>query len=116
MESHQQGQYPCHNPPDTAAAAVLDGQLLIDLREGLRDVGGLGGESMLIDGGDDSWEAAVRHDLEARNLTAFRYFLNTHSHNDHIEGLLYSGEGEIVLETDGTDWYVFQKEKTGRDR
>lgn len=48
-----------------------------------------GGEAMLIDGGDDSWEVAVRHDLEARNLTAFRYFLNTHPHNDHIEGLLH---------------------------
>ena len=22
--------------------------------------------------------------------------------------LLYSGEGEIVLETDGTDWYIWQ--------
>lgn len=30
--------------------------------------------------------------------------------------LLYSGEGEIFLETDGTDWYVCQKEKTDRTR
>lgn len=30
--------------------------------------------------------------------------------------LLYSGEGEIVLETEGTDWYVCQKEKTDRTR
>ena len=30
--------------------------------------------------------------------------------------LLRSGEGEIVLETDGTDWYVCQKEKTDRTR
>lgn len=48
-----------------------------------------GGEAMLIDGGDASWATAVRHDLEARGLTAFRYFLNTHPHNDHIEGLLH---------------------------
>lgn len=48
-----------------------------------------GGEAMLIDGGDASWAAAVQHDLEARGLTEFRYFLNTHPHNDHIEGLIY---------------------------
>ncbi len=48
-----------------------------------------GGEAMLIDGGDASWAAAVQHDLEKRGLTDFRYFLNTHPHHDHIEGLLH---------------------------
>lgn len=48
-----------------------------------------GGEAMLIDGGDASWAAALQHDLEKRSLTEFRYFLNTHPHNDHIEGLIY---------------------------
>lgn len=48
-----------------------------------------GGEAMLIDGGDASWAQAVQHDLEKRGLTAFRYFLNTHPHNDHIEGLTW---------------------------
>lgn len=48
-----------------------------------------GGEAMLIDGGDASWGSAIQHDLEKRGLTAFRYFLNTHPHNDHIEGLLH---------------------------
>ena len=48
-----------------------------------------GGEAMLIDGGDASWSQAIRHDLEKRGLTEFRYFLNTHPHNDHIEGLTY---------------------------
>lgn len=48
-----------------------------------------GGEAMLIDGGDASWAAALQHDLEKRSLTEFRYFLNTHPHNDHIEGLTY---------------------------
>lgn len=48
-----------------------------------------GGEAMLIDGGDASWSTALQHDLEKRSLTDFKYFLNTHPHNDHIEGLLY---------------------------
>jgi len=48
-----------------------------------------GGEAMLIDGGDASWSQALQHDLEKRGLTNFRYFLNTHPHNDHIEGLTY---------------------------
>lgn len=48
-----------------------------------------GGEAMLIDGGDASWATAVQHDLEKRGLTEFRYFLNTHPHNDHIEGLIH---------------------------
>lgn len=48
-----------------------------------------GGEAMLIDGGDASWAAAVQHDLEKRGLTDFRYFLNTHPHNDHMAGLLW---------------------------
>ncbi|MBQ8202066.1 MAG: MBL fold metallo-hydrolase [Clostridia bacterium] len=46
-----------------------------------------GGEAMLIDGGDASWSEAVRSDLEKRGLTDFKYFLNTHPHNDHVEGL-----------------------------
>lgn len=46
-----------------------------------------GGENMLIDGGDASWSEALRSDLQKRGLTRFRYFLNTHPHNDHIEGL-----------------------------
>lgn len=46
-----------------------------------------GGEAMLIDGGDASWSNALRSDLDKRGLTEFKYFLNTHPHNDHIEGL-----------------------------
>lgn len=48
-----------------------------------------GGEAMLIDGGDASWSKSLEQDLQARELTDFRYFLNTHPHNDHIEGLIY---------------------------
>lgn len=48
-----------------------------------------GGENMLLDGGDSSFAQALKWDLESRGLTSFRYFLNTHPHNDHIEGLTY---------------------------
>lgn len=48
-----------------------------------------GGEAMLVDGGDASWSKALRSDLEKRGLTEFKYFLNTHPHNDHVEGLTW---------------------------
>lgn len=57
-----------------------------------------GGEAMLIDGGDASWAQALRSDLETRGLTAFRYFLNTHPHNDHIEGLTALIKGGVLPE------------------
>ncbi len=46
-----------------------------------------GGQAMLIDGAHQAFSRAVKFDLESRNLTSFKYFLNTHPHNDHIEGL-----------------------------
>lgn len=57
-----------------------------------------GGEAMLIDGGDASWAQALLHDLQARGLTDFRYFLNTHPHNDHIEGLTYLMQQGVLPE------------------
>lgn len=68
-----------------------------------------GGEAMLIDGGDASWARAIQHDLQKRNLTAIRYFLNTHPHNDHIEGLTYlMQEGvrpERFMSPFAADWH-----------
>lgn len=46
-----------------------------------------GGEAMLIDGGYAAYAKALQHDLESRGLRAMKYYLNTHPHNDHIEGL-----------------------------
>lgn len=57
-----------------------------------------GGEAMLIDGGDASWAQALLHDLQTRSLTTFRYFLNTHPHNDHIEGLTYLMQQDVLPE------------------
>ena len=57
-----------------------------------------GGEAMMIDGGDASWGAAVHRDLQKRGLTQFRYFLNTHPHNDHVEGLIYLMQQGVLPE------------------
>ncbi len=46
-----------------------------------------GAEAMLIDGGSGSWVKAVQHDLTKRGISQPAYFLSTHPHNDHIEGL-----------------------------
>ena len=68
-----------------------------------------GGEAMLIDGGDASWATAVQHDLEKRGLTSFRYFLNTHPHNDHIEGLIHLMQQGVLperfLSPFAADWH-----------
>lgn len=48
-----------------------------------------GGEAMLIDGGDAAHAPGLLAALQARGVTEFRYFFNTHPHNDHIEGLTY---------------------------
>ncbi|MBQ8556696.1 MAG: MBL fold metallo-hydrolase [Clostridia bacterium] len=67
-----------------------------------------GGEAVLIDGGDASWSSAVRSDLDKRGLTAFKYFLNTHPHNDHIEGLtqlmLWGYRPERFMSPFSADW------------
>ncbi|MBQ2952835.1 MAG: MBL fold metallo-hydrolase [Clostridia bacterium] len=57
-----------------------------------------GGEAMLIDGGSASWAQDVQQVLEERGLTSFRYFLNTHPHNDHIEGLIYLMQQGVLPE------------------
>lgn len=46
-----------------------------------------GGETMMIDGGSDGYRLALRHDMEKRGITGFKYLLNTHPDDDHIEGL-----------------------------
>ena len=57
-----------------------------------------GGEAMLIDGGSAAFAESVRQSLLERELTAFRYFLNTHPHNDHVEGLIYLMEQGVLPE------------------
>lgn len=46
-----------------------------------------GGEAMMIDGGSNPYSVALRHDMDRRGITHFKYLMNTHPDNDHIEGL-----------------------------
>lgn len=45
-----------------------------------------GGEAMLVDAGLKSYTDTLRKTLRSRKLTTFKYFLNTHFHDDHIGG------------------------------
>ena len=45
-----------------------------------------GGESMLVDGGAKGREGMVKTFLEQEGITGFSYYMNTHYHDDHIEG------------------------------
>ena len=58
-----------------------------------------GGEIMMIDGGSDSYHEALRHDMEARGITRFKYLFNTHPDNDHICGLRRLMEAGFVVGT-----------------
>lgn len=46
-----------------------------------------GGECMMIDGGANKWREDLRTALEARGISHLKYILNTHPHDDHIDGL-----------------------------
>lgn len=48
-----------------------------------------GGQSMMIDGGTESFHEMLRQEIEKRGITSFKYLLNTHYHEDHIMGLYW---------------------------
>ena len=48
-----------------------------------------GGEVMMVDGGPSARYHRVTEVLEARGITHFKYLLNTHYHDDHINGLYH---------------------------
>ena len=48
-----------------------------------------GGEAMLVDGGPDPFREMLQHELESRGLKRrLKYILNTHAHDDHIDGII----------------------------
>ena len=57
-----------------------------------------GGEAMLIDGGSEAWGPYLREALKVRGLSSIRYFLNTHPHHDHAEGLIYLMQQGVLPE------------------
>jgi len=56
-----------------------------------------GGESMLIDGGSRSKGNTVKNYLDSIGLTELTYMLNTHRHNDHIDGLIWLVENNFSV-------------------
>ena len=46
-----------------------------------------GGESMMVDGGPKPFRDPMKAAMEQRGIRHFKYLLNTHSHDDHIDGL-----------------------------
>lgn len=48
-----------------------------------------GGERMMVDGGPSALFHQLTGALEARGITHFKYLLNTHYHDDHINGLYH---------------------------
>lgn len=48
-----------------------------------------GGERMMVDGGPSARFHQLTGALEARGITHFKYLLNTHYHDDHINGLYH---------------------------
>ena len=75
-------------PPENWAENVLR-VTAIPVGEGDAILLECGGESMLVDGGPSARFHQLTAALEARGITHFRYMLNTHYHDDHIEGLYH---------------------------
>lgn len=48
-----------------------------------------GGEAMMVDGGANPFRDPLRAALEERGITSFKYLLNTHYHDDHVNGLYW---------------------------
>ena len=46
-----------------------------------------GGEAMMMDGGANKWREDLRGALESRGISHLKYMVNTHPHDDHIDGL-----------------------------
>lgn len=48
-----------------------------------------GGESMMVDGGSSPYRNSLIEALKRRGIEKLKYFLNTHYHDDHIDGLYW---------------------------
>lgn len=47
-----------------------------------------GGEAMMVDGGTEAYGDALVSALAEKDISSFKYLLNTHYHEDHISGLI----------------------------
>lgn len=62
---------------------------VFDVNEGDAMLLTCGGENMMVDGGPAPFREALRDALVARGLEHMKYYLSTHYHDDHIDGLYY---------------------------
>lgn len=76
-------------PPEDWADKTLLEWTLFDVNEGDAMLLSCGGESMMVDGGPAPFRDQLADALDARGLRTMKYFLNTHYHDDHIDGLYY---------------------------
>lgn len=77
------------DPPAAWAQKETLEWTVFDVNEGDAMLLTCGGESMLVDGGPKPFRAMLRDELEARGLRHLTRILNTHYHDDHIDGLYY---------------------------
>lgn len=75
-------------PADWADRDVLE-WTVFDVNEGDAMLLRCGGESMMVDGGPAPFRDALCEAMDARGLRSMTYMLNTHYHDDHIDGLYY---------------------------
>jgi beta-lactamase superfamily II metal-dependent hydrolase len=62
-----------------------------------------GGENMMIDGGSVQYYPRLEEYFDANGITAFKYLLNTHPDNDHLQGLTKMMNHRLTAEDGKTD-------------
>lgn len=76
-------------PPEEWQDKPLLRWTVFDVDEGDAMLLECGGEAMLVDGGPDPFREMLREQLETRGLKrGLKYILNTHAHDDHIDGII----------------------------
>lgn len=76
-------------PPTEWEKSALLKWTIFDVDEGDAMLLECGGESMLVDGGPNPFREKLRDALDARGLRhGLKYILTTHSHDDHIDGII----------------------------
>ena len=90
---------------------------IFDVNEGDAMLLSCEGESMMVDGGPNPFRDPLRAALDARGLRHMKYFLNTHYHDDHIDGLYHLLDGGFTADAylhSYNDWAVAQSERAQR--
>lgn len=74
-------------PPESWQHKTLLEWTIFDVDEADAMLLSCAGESMMVDGGTQPFQHQLSQALEERGLRRMRYYLNTHYHEDHIDGL-----------------------------